>query len=158
MSAKLPDYCKAEGNKSVEESQIFTKLDGSPGISNLEPSNKRYSDNKANLPKDHIFLLEQEILKLEAAFAEKSDQLKANENKILYLTEELEKKNELLQIHHQEIETLQNLAKRGKKALIRTLRGLEEKKRQELKSRLFNDSFRIGRVTIVRSGTKFQEY
>ena len=108
--------------------------------------------------KEQINLLQQENFKLKAEGQEKDNIINNTEIKFSVLNEEIEKKNESIQAQQQEIENLQNLAKRGKKALIKILRSLEEKKRQELKARLFNDSFRLGRVTMVRTGTKFQEY
>jgi tousled-like kinase len=89
---------------------------------------------------------------------EKNIIIQGFESKIAELGKDLEVKNEMLKVSSSEIESLQELAKRNKKAVIKILRQLEEKKRQELKARLFNDSFRLGRVTMVRSGTRFQEY
>lgn len=94
----------------------------------------------------------------ESSLKEKTQIIQTLESKISELSSELNQKCELAKLNSTEIESLQELAKRNKKALIRTLRQLEEKKRQELKARLFNDSFRLGRVTMVRSGTRFQEY
>jgi len=43
----------------------------------------------------------------------------------------------------------------GKLALIKALRQLEEATRQEIKIRLHQNSYRLGRVTMVRQGTRF---
>ena len=105
-----------------------------------------------------IQLLQQELLRLEASNNDKSALLAASENKLVLLSEEIDKRDDIIKSCQQEIDSLQELAKRGKKALIKVLRSLQEKNRQELKARLFNDSFRLGRVTMVRTGTKLQEY
>lgn len=99
-----------------------------------------------------------EISRLEGLLQEKNSVILACETKISALNDEVNKKTDAFQVVTAENESLHELVKKGKKALIKTLRALEEKKRQELKARLFNDSFRLGRVTMVRSGTRFQEY
>lgn len=119
------------------------------------PNSVSYSDSKyITIIKD----LSEKLGNSETACAEKQTLITQAEVRLADLSQELEKKTKIIEMNVEEIESLQELAKKNKKALIKTFRMLEEKKRQELKARLFNDSFRLGRVTMVRSGTRFQEY
>jgi hypothetical protein len=74
------------------------------------------------------------------------------------LTKELDSKEEELLALKNQIKKSEASSLKGKNALIKALRDLEEKRRQERKTKLFNDSFRLGRVTVERNGTRFQEY
>lgn len=147
-SPLLPARTPRSDNAKTPENSIFS--------AKLEE--KDYSLQSTMSINVQIQLLQQEMQRLESANTEKALLLRVSESTISHLSEELEKKNETITSFQQEIEALQDLAKRGKKALIKVLRSLQEKNRQELKARLFNDSFRLGRVTMVRTGTKFQEY
>ena len=127
----------------------------------LTPSPSPISLEAPSIPpslKSQLQELSEKLAQYESTLNHKSQTIQSLEAKICELSSDLSAKCEQLKVNSTEIESLQELAKRNKKALIKTLRQLEEKKRQELKARLFNDSFRLGRVTMVRSGTRFQEY
>lgn len=148
---------------SKKQKSSPTQIQRNPKIETYEhvrsftesPNSNAYSDSKYKaLIKD----LADKLTASESQCSEKHSMLLQAESKLSELSQELEKKNKVIEMNLEEIESLQELAKKNKKALIKTFRMLEEKKRQELKARLFNDSFRLGRVTMVRSGTRFQEY
>ena len=102
--------------------------------------------------------LKKEVERLEEALLEQGTNHQSNEKKITNLYRELEQRDEEIEKLRKNALRLEANSVKGKNALIKTLRDLEERRRQELKTRLFNDSFRLGRVTVVRNGTRFQEY
>ena len=102
--------------------------------------------------------LRKEVSRLEEALHEQDSIHQNNEKKILALTKELDSKEEELLALKNQIKKSEASSLKGKNALIKALRDLEEKRRQERKTKLFNDSFRLGRVTVERNGTRFQEY
>lgn len=102
--------------------------------------------------------LQKDFRQLETVILEKDRQISIKESLNFGLQQDLKHMQEQV-LHEQErIEAVQSAAKRGRLALIKSLRAVEEKKRQEIKVKLNNDSYRLGRVTMVRQGTRFQEY
>jgi len=102
--------------------------------------------------------LQKDYRQLETVLNEKDRQLSLRESQTLNLQQELKRMQDLVMQEQERVENIQSAAKRGRLALIRSLRAVEEKKRQEIKVKLNNDSYRLGRVTMVRQGTRFQEY
>lgn len=102
--------------------------------------------------------LNKEVARLEEALLEQGNSCQSTEKKIQLLCKEIEQKEEEIAGLRENANKIEANSVKGKNALIRALKNLEEKRRQELKSKLFNDSFRLGRVTVVRNGTRFQEY
>ena len=102
--------------------------------------------------------LKNEIKNLESQLLEQESNNQVNEKKILSLSKELALKEEENQKLRMNIQKIEANSVKGRNALIQVLRESEEKRRQELKTKLFNDSFRLGRVTVVRNGTRLQEY
>lgn len=102
--------------------------------------------------------LKKQVVRLEEELAQKGSSHSSNEKKIQSLSKELEAKEEENQSLRAFVQKVESSSAKGKNALIKSLRDLEEKRRQELKAKLFNDSFRLGRVTVIRTGTRFQEY
>jgi hypothetical protein len=61
-------------------------------------------------------------------------------------------------VYKEKLEDNSALSQRGKLALIRALRKLEEANRLEIKQKLHANTLRLGKVTMIRQGTRFQEY
>ena len=144
-----------DSNSMRSESQVadffsdFLKSEGGSGF---------LKSSLVNSFTQKISKMNQELHQLENALKEKEKLLIYKENQILSLQNELVSKDEEIKEAKELAQKHENSAKKGKLALTRTLRELEERKRQELKAKLFNDSFRLGRVTVVRNGARFQEY
>ena len=102
--------------------------------------------------------LKNEVARLENLLLEQGNNHQTNEKKLQSLYRELELKEEENQRLRMNLQKIEANSLKGKTALIKALRDLEEKRRQELKAKLFNDSVRLGRVTVIRNGTRFQEY
>ena len=102
--------------------------------------------------------LKKEIVRLQEALNEQGLNSQSNEKKIQVLSKEKEVREEENQVLKKHITEIEGKCNKGKTALVKVLKDLEEKKRQELKAKLFNDSFRLGKVTVLRNGTRFQEY
>lgn len=102
--------------------------------------------------------LKKEISRLEEALNEQGANYLSNEKKIQALSKEKEIKEEENQALKKYVSEIETKCSKGKNALVKVLKDLEEKKRQQLKTKLFNDSFRLGKVTVLRNGTRFQEY
>ena len=125
-------------------------------------SNQSYSDFFKNTLtcslSQKVSKLKQEISRLEEALTQQGNTQQNNEKKIQSLMKELLQKEEENSNLRSYVQKIEGSSTKGITALIKCLRDSEEKKRQDLKAKLFNDSFRLGRVTIVRNGTRFQEY
>jgi tousled-like kinase len=102
--------------------------------------------------------LKKEVARLEQELLDHGNNHQISQKKIQCLYKELEQKEEEIQVMKQNLQKTEASSLKGKNALIKALRDLEEKKRNDLKTKVFNDSFRLGRVTVVRNGTRFQEY
>ena len=124
--------------------------------------NENYSDFFRNSMtcslSQKVARLKNEIKNLESQLLEQESNNQVNEKKILSLSKELALKEEENQKLRMNIQKIEANSVKGRNALIQVLRESEEKRRQELKTKLFNDSFRLGRVTVVRNGTRLQEY
>jgi tousled-like kinase len=102
--------------------------------------------------------VQKEHRQLESVLTEKDKELTLRESQFLSLQLELKRVKDTAAQELEKAEQLHSSAKRGHSALIQALRTVEEKKRQEIKVKLNNDSYRLGRVTMLRQGTRFQEY
>jgi tousled-like kinase len=102
--------------------------------------------------------VQKEYRQLDSVLAEKDRELALRESQYLSLQLELKRVKDTAAQELEKADKLHSSAKRGRSALIQALRAVEEKKRQEIKVKLNNDSYRLGRVTMVRQGTRFQEY
>lgn len=105
-----------------------------------------------------IAKLQQELKTTENNQVEFDKKLATKDTLIENLKHQLEKKDEEMKFLFEENKKISLSAEKGKNALIKSLRAYEEKKRQELKVKLFNDSFRLGKVITIRESSKFQEY
>lgn len=94
---------------------------------------------------------------LETSLLEKDRQILHKETQFLRLQQELKSFQDKALQEQEKVALVQSAATRGKLALVRALRTVEEKKRQELKAKLNIDSYRLGRVSMARNGTRFQE-
>lgn len=111
------------------------------------------------LPKDlKAPSLECRILELTAVLSQHRNQIDQQDKTLHELRKTQLKREEELAFTLTVNDKLQNRLAKGKKALILALQALEQKTREQLKQKLMEDSFRLGRVTTVRSGTSFQEY
>ena len=102
--------------------------------------------------------LKKQVSLLEEELCDSRVNSQNNEKRIVSLVKEKEAVEEENVLLKKQVQVLDSKCNKGKNALVKALKELEEKKRLELKTKLFNDSFRLGRVTVLRNGTRFQEY
>ncbi len=142
------------GFKSQTDSQLPQIL--SDFLDN-EQSNEFLKSSLVNALTQKIAKQKRDLSQVESSLYEKDRQLLIKEGLISNLQHELRKRDEEIQNLNETIRLMESGAKKGRSALINALRALEEKKRQEIKTKLNNDSYRLGRVTMVRQGTRFTE-
>ena len=105
-----------------------------------------------------IVSLQRTLQDWELVVAQKDKELLAKDRDVAMLQQEIcslqdEKRGLKGQLEHVEA-----MGKKGRLAIVRTLRALEEKKRQEQKAQLHMDSLRLGKVTVQRTGSLPQEF
>jgi tousled-like kinase len=124
----------------------------------VEAGSKFLTSGLMNSLASKLTKVQKDYRQLETVLIEKAHQLSLKESLNHNLQQELKRAQDLLMQEQDRADKAQSAIKRGKLALIRALRAVEEKKRQEIKVKLNNDSYRLGRVTMLRQGTRFQEY
>jgi hypothetical protein len=61
-------------------------------------------------------------------------------------------------VYREKLDDATQSLQKGKLSLIKSLRALAAASRHETKARLHANSFRLGRVTMLPNGTRFQEF
>ena len=123
-----------------------------------ESSSAFFKNSLACSLSQKVAQLKKKISQLEEELSDSRVNTQNNEKRIMSLAKEKEATDEENAILKKQVQILDSKCAKGKNALVKALKELEEKKRLELKAKLFNDSFRLGRVTVLRNGTRFQEY
>ena len=105
-----------------------------------------------------IVTMQRAMQETESLVSQKDRELLAKDRDVVLLQQEICALQEEKRGLKSQLEHVEGLSRKGRTALVRTLRALEEKKRQELKTQLHMDSSRLGKVTVQRTGSLPQEY
>lgn len=94
---------------------------------------------------------------METAMQELTKTLQSKDAIIATFRHQMDLKDQEFKKLNEETRKIVQSAEKGKQALVRCMKTLEDKKRLELKEKLFNDSFRLGKLTMARVGARFVE-